>query len=1394
MKRYIHILLCVIVTGILQFGNAFASEIQVVNEDNSGPGSLRDAILNAAVDDIITFSQDVKNIVLDSEIQIFVPLTIDGTNGTDEGVIIQVPDPGNSPYRLFMAEAIGQGTIYLKNLTLKGGKLAINNNINNPVINEGGEIENLYNGGAIYINDKEISLELDHVKAIGSVAVNGGAIYTKGDIVLMNSTFEKNEVHFTGIPLEIYVYNGGGAIRAWGDMHIKEGCSFISNKVQTYSHGYTACGGAVFVDGLLSIEGDSTNRILFKGNTGKSTGSMRAYGGAVFGKNTTTIYGAEFSENIANEYPNNGAHGYGGGIHTEGDLRVEDSFFQGNYAHYAGGGIHSVGETIHIINSRFEYNNTFIFGAYGGAIATTNNGSGKETITYADGTKLTVTKCIFGDENISEDYSNLAANGGAIGMISKKSRLLVEDSEFYKNKANYNGGAIYTLPFHPDASNDPTVIVNINNCNFYDNYSFNDNPISPQNPSFGGVLYMESSQSILNIEGECMFTGNKSHGGSAIMLFYGNYIANIGTKPGSKINFLDNGTLAENNDMYKDTGSGGAIELFNCYPIEMSEINIGSYDSEVSFIGNNSFKGTYAHGDGGALSLRRLEAAINLVNILFKDNKGENGGAIFSFSEISQLGCPFLENKSVQHGGAIYLNAPGSLTNLLIAGNQALMDGGGIYCRESDPVMTNVTLADNTAAYGGAVSVYSSNPTVRNSIIWRNTSSEDDEPIDTRNGGTFTYQYSLIDGDSGNFTATAENGNLDGALPENNPQFNKDQLPAESNLDDYDLAIGSPAINAGNNSYYPASLPQKDITGTRNRFLSRIDMGAYESNYAGPTAQFEGDGEAVCEGSTGSLKVKLSGDGPWILGFKSENATNETTVKIAPNEVKEGLYTLKGIRPGKYTLTSVQEGTEGNEINGTITGLSKGGFSSVSKPFVADIVGESEVNVGETIRLTNQTTGGQWHSNDDQCATVDQSGNVHGLKTGTVNIWYIVTGSAPTYCEAISTHTITVKSKENPNPEPGPEPEPEPEPNPEDPDPEWPVVVPEPDPEPDPDPDAWIIIRPGTVACYSDEFFNLSFRLQYTSKSLKYAVAFTEVSKAVGFQEVKNYLELPADGIVSITIPRNVEPGQYAGYLLVRETGSTEYQMYPFTFTVNEEVAITRQPESVTLKGDGENVRLSVEARGNNLRYQWFYNGQRIENADAQTYETIYDGSKEGLYYVEVYSDCGWKQSEEVTVTGCFNILIKWDDVLYVKNTESHYVRFQWYRNGEVITHDGTSIYYTNPEGLQGSYFVRAYRTDGTYDQSCAVTFDTVTRSSIVNIYPTHVERSHYMNVESDERGDSYVGGTVELYNLSGGKVYAQRLHSPKSEIAMNIPTGVYIVVVTSSDGKQRKTEKVIVR
>lgn len=229
---------------------AYAATITVTNNNDSGAGSLRQAIADAASGDIITFNGDYTITLTSDMLDIDKTLTIDGSGHT---ITIDGADS-------FLAIFIFPGqTVSLNNLTVTNGYSAV----------AGG----IYNLGTLTISNSTVSDNSSNVIA--------GGIYNSGILTLNNSTLSGNSST-----------SGGGGIYNDGTLTLNN-TTFSGNTANDH-------GGGIYNDGTLTLN-----------NSTLSDNSARFDGGGIYNNGTLTLNNTTFSSNIVN---NNGGGIYNRGV------------------------------------------------------------------------------------------------------------------------------------------------------------------------------------------------------------------------------------------------------------------------------------------------------------------------------------------------------------------------------------------------------------------------------------------------------------------------------------------------------------------------------------------------------------------------------------------------------------------------------------------------------------------------------------------------------------------------------------------------------------------------------------------------------------------------------------------------------------------------------------------------------------------------------------------------------------------------------------------------------------------------------------------------------------------------------------------------------------------------
>ena len=291
-------------------------------------------------------------------------------------------------------------------------------------------------------------------------------------------------------------------------------------------------------------------------------------------------------------------------------------------------------------------------------------------------------------------------------------------------------------------------------------------------PLGGGMLCDNASPTITN----CAFIGNFAFGG-------GGMANNASSSPTvTNCTFINNST-----DPVTDVGGGGMLNDFHC----------SATVTNCTFIGNSSPQGA---------------------------------GMANDHSDPSVINCTFFGNTSRSNGlGGGMFNSISSPTvvNCVFSGNSADSLGGGLFdTLDSSPTFINCTFSGNSAPTGGGIfnvntGSFNSSSAVINCIFWGDTGGEIND--------SFTASHCIIQGSDGLTTTPDGSGNFSV-----DPLFVRAPFTnGPGDAGDLQLQVGSPAIDAGDDTAVPAGVTT-DLAGLPRFRGAHVDLGAYEflSNHA----------------------------------------------------------------------------------------------------------------------------------------------------------------------------------------------------------------------------------------------------------------------------------------------------------------------------------------------------------------------------------------------------------------------------------------------------------------------------------------------------------------------------------------------------------------------------------
>jgi predicted outer membrane repeat protein len=453
---------------------AQADTYEVTNTDNSGPGSLRQAITNANTHpgaDTITFRASTNGL----------PIILTGTSGENANATgdLDILDGG---------DLIIQGNGAANTIIDGGGvdrvfHICPGGSCTNTVTFNGVAIQNgTVGGGGGGIRNEAGTTIIDGCILRTNTAINGGGISNFSTLTIQN----RSVIGGSGAGNQAAGGNGGGIYNYAGTLTVN-GTTISVNSASNN-------GGGIWSQATLNIMNGSTIGGSGVGNTaGNDGGGIHNYagtttidssnvqansainsGGGIWSQSTLNI---QNGSTIGGVGAGNTANTYGGGIYNySGTTTVDDSIVSANSAYY-GGGIYNTA-VLNVLNgstvggvgagNSANFDGGGIYNWWGRAMVSSSIVSANSATRGGGIFNDAVLEVLYGSIIGGAGAGNTASDKGG-GIYNNNQQMTVEGSRILNNTATSNGGGVYSEGTLAETSVTSSCIVGNSDISFYNN-------------------------------------------------------------------------------------------------------------------------------------------------------------------------------------------------------------------------------------------------------------------------------------------------------------------------------------------------------------------------------------------------------------------------------------------------------------------------------------------------------------------------------------------------------------------------------------------------------------------------------------------------------------------------------------------------------------------------------------------------------------------------------------------------------------------------------------------------------------------------------------------------------------------------------------------------------------
>jgi hypothetical protein len=316
---------CAIAALLLSATDTPAATITVTNGNDSGPGSLRQAILSAASGNTINFAPCLTAVTLTSgELVVNKNLAITGPGANR----LRVQRSTHAPeFRIFHITT-STVTVSITGLTISNGSVV-------GGVGSDGDGGGIRSAGVLTLTDSTVSA--NHAAGTELIGGNGGGVLNEGGtMTITRCTISNNSAQYgTGSSGDCAFASGGGILNySGGSLTITN--STVSGNSLLISDAFGICGGPGFGGGIENAGSMTIKNCTISGNSGIASRDTTAmHGGGISNEGNLQITSSTIAYNSASG--ENGASASGGGIYNSrglviGSTRTDSSIIALNSA------------------------------------------------------------------------------------------------------------------------------------------------------------------------------------------------------------------------------------------------------------------------------------------------------------------------------------------------------------------------------------------------------------------------------------------------------------------------------------------------------------------------------------------------------------------------------------------------------------------------------------------------------------------------------------------------------------------------------------------------------------------------------------------------------------------------------------------------------------------------------------------------------------------------------------------------------------------------------------------------------------------------------------------------------------------------------------------------------